>query len=530
VKHASAVTATGWLHEPRADAGLHFLREDDTWRYLTYEDLAGRVAAMAEVLRDQGLAGRRLGMVGETSEDFIVQYFATLATGGTCIPIPFYLQGQDRPTHDRLVAAVLQLARPYRIFGTDGSQAFEGWPVASVPSYGRLPAVGQVRITDSDAPAIVQFTSGSTGVPKGVRMSRSRLDAGLTSARDWLGISPADRWATWMPVWLLKALTRPIASQCDTMCMTSMQFVQRPERWLRCFGELGCTITIAAALGYHHAVNTVPPETLTGCRFGGWRVAGVIGEPLRAADLDGFVNAFGQLGFRRRAFCPIYGMTEASRMIAATRPEEEPVAFGGDGGSTQLGPGPVLAEMPHPMAPADRMIGAGRPLTGVLVKIRLPDGAEAPEGALGEVCVGGEALADGYEDDEDFGEWLPTGDVGCLHDGVLFVFGRLVDSFQIRGSLVLAERAETAVQRAAPEASSIVVVPNRAAGAGITVVAESSQPWPTERIDEVRRTVSDLFNKTEVDLLIVAPGGIPRTATGKPRRKECWARYVLARS
>ena len=83
MKHASAVTATGWLHEPRADAGLHFLREDDTWRYLTYEDLAGRVAAMAEVLRDQGLAGRRLGMVGETSEDFIVQYFATLATGGT---------------------------------------------------------------------------------------------------------------------------------------------------------------------------------------------------------------------------------------------------------------------------------------------------------------------------------------------------------------------------------------------------------------------------------------------------------------
>ena len=97
MKHASAVTATGWLHEPRADAGLHFLREDDTWRYLTYEDLAGRVAAMAEVLRDQGLAGRRLGIVGETSEDFIVQYFATLATGGTCIPIPFYLQGQDRP-------------------------------------------------------------------------------------------------------------------------------------------------------------------------------------------------------------------------------------------------------------------------------------------------------------------------------------------------------------------------------------------------------------------------------------------------
>ena len=149
---------------------------------------------------------------------------------------------------------------------------------------------------------------------------------------------------------------------------------------------------------------------------------------------------------------------------------------------------------------------------------------------LGEVWIGGDVLGDGYEGGEDFGEWLATGDMGCFRDEVLFVFGRLVDSFNIRGQLITAPVAEQRVQNALPEARSLVVLPSRASGAGITVVVEAGQPWPPEATDRARQTVSELFECTEVDLLVVPSGAIPRTENGKPRRREASARYVLGRS
>jgi acyl-CoA synthetase (AMP-forming)/AMP-acid ligase II len=175
------------------------------------------------------------------------------------------------------------------------------------------------------------------------------------------------------------------------------------------------------------------------------------------------------------------------------------------------------------------MVGVGRPLNRDAVEVRLPDGSRAPDGVLGEVWLGGAILAEGYEGGDDFGAWLATGDVGCFRDGELFLFGRLVDSFNIRGQLITAPSAERKVQDALPEAGSLVVLPSRASGAGITVVVEAAQPWPPEVTEQARLMVSELFEHTEVDMLVVPPGGIPRTEQGKPRRKEAWARYVSSR-
>jgi acyl-CoA synthetase (AMP-forming)/AMP-acid ligase II len=335
--------------------------------------------------------------------------------------------------------------------------------------------------------------------------------------------------ATWLPMWMIEIPVWLVATQFDSMLMTPLQFLEHPDGWLRCLGELGCTASVAASFAYHHVATAVRPEAMAGCNFDGWRMAGVFGEPLRAADIDEFVDAFGPLGFRRRAFCPTYSMTETTGPITGTRPDEEPVVLE-QSGPVGAGRDEVLSEAGHGVAPGDRMVGVGRPLDGVQVEVRLPGGGVAADGVLGEVWVGGESLADGYEPGDDFDRWLATGDVGCFRDGVLFVFGRLTDSFNIRGTIVLAEQAERSVLSAVRGASSVVVVPSRATGAGITVLVEPRGPWPQDDTDRARQAVSALFRNTEVDLLVVAAGGIPRTAAGKPKRQEAWARYVLGRS
>jgi acyl-CoA synthetase (AMP-forming)/AMP-acid ligase II len=529
VSVSTSVSATGWLYEPRSDAGMHFLEDDGTWRRTSYEELAGKVAAMAEILRQLGLAGQRLGLIGQTSEDFVVQLFATLATGGTCVSLPYFLAGQDRTAHDAQVATILRAARPDSVLIVGSADPVARWPSVRVPVYGQLSPPPRAQLTTSGAPALIQFTSGTAGPSKCVRIGRRKLDLGIASSAAWMGVSRADRLATPLPASMAGAVIWPVAEQIDTMLMTPRQFVDRPDRWLRCFGELGCTYSIAASVAYHHVATTVPPETLTGCRFDDWRVAVSFGEPVRTGDIDRFVAAFGPLGFRRRAFCPGYGITEAPMFVAATRPDEDVVELAERDDRPRDSPANLMDEVVHG-SPADRIVSVGRPLDGVRVSIRLPDGSEAPEGVLGEVWVGGNTLAEGYEPDDDFGEWHATGDAGCLRDGALFVFGRLVDSFNLRGTLILAEQAERIVQEELPDAGAVVVVPNRVNGAGITVVVESAAPWPPERTAEARRAVSGRFHQTEVDLLVVAPGGIPRTPIGKPKRPECWSRYVLARA
>ena len=498
---------TAWLYEPRAEAGLHFLEDDGSWRHIAYDDLAGRVWAMAELLADRGLNGERLGLVAATGEDFIVQAFATIASGGTCVPVPDLLPGQDEASHRGQVEHILATARPAAVLRTPGSPAVEGWTTVPVPASDTLSAGDARVLRPSSAPVAIQFTTGSSGPSKGVRVSRHALGAGLRSCLGVMGISSEDRIASWLPWWHLGNIVPPAMAQCDLLLMTPLQFLQTPETWMCCFGQLGCTVTFSPSFGYLHVLNAVTPEALADCRFDGWRVAVVATEPPRAGDLDAFASAFAPLGFRREALCPTYGLTETTLVATLTPPGRGPVVRPGDSGPSAL-------------------VGSGRPVPGCRVAIRLPDGTDAPDGVAGEVFVGGDNLADGYEPGPDFGDWVATGDAGCMYDGELFVIGRTSDSFQFRGERFHAADAEIMIQARIPGVTAVAVVPSRVDGAGITVVAESSEEWASPRAEEAAQAVSDLFGGIEVELLVVDPGGIPRTAGGKVQRRECFARYV----
>jgi acyl-CoA synthetase (AMP-forming)/AMP-acid ligase II len=530
-----AITATGWLGAPRAGSGIDLLADDWTWRHVPYERLAARTAAMAGLLHERGLAGERVAALTSSTEDFLVQFFALLAAGSTCVPIAPPEPEEDVAEYRTRTSAMLADSSPVAVLGDDGaSDDFLGWPALSLAVPEEPQHVPPLRLEPPDpvTPALIQFSSGTTGTRKAVRISRPALDANFSAISRWLSSTPAERMASWLPLHHdmgLLGSARTIAGQEHLMLMSSRQFVERPDVWLRCFGQQGASLAVAPAFGYVHAARKVDPSTLAGCDFSGWRIAILGAEPIRADDLETFVTAFGGLGFRRRAFCPAYGLAEATLAVTGTPPDEEPAVLEHGPGSER----PGAAGVRHPAAPGDRVVSSGRPLHGVRVSMRDAVGTEMGEGELGEIWVGGTSLADGYEPaggDDFAGGWFRTGDAGVLQDGNLFVFGRLSDSFQVRGELVLAEQAENAIRRSVPSARSLVVLPSRSEGAGFTVVVESGRHWPPEDRAEARATIARLFGGTEVDLLVVGRGGVPRTSSGKPMRRLTWQRYLAGRS
>jgi acyl-CoA synthetase (AMP-forming)/AMP-acid ligase II len=475
--------------------------------------------------------------VAETSADFLVRFFAVLAGGGTCVPIAPPLPGEDGATYRANTRQMLSAAGPALVLTAEGTaEEFLGWPAATL-TVPEEPG-GPRRLAPSPAapgmPALIQFSSGSTGVRRAVRVSRAAVDANFSAINQWMPLGPSDRSASWLPLHHdmgLLGQARVIANQCDLMLMSSLQFLRRPEMWLLCHGRYGATIATAPSFGYVHLARKVAASSLSDCDLSGWRVAIVGAEPLRADDLDLFVDAFAPLGFRRRAFCPAYGLAEATLAVTGTGPDQEPAVLpDGWAPAGPAGVGSQGARFDHRMVAADRMVGSGKALDGVAVSVRDEAGAPLPDDHLGEVWVGGTSLADGYEppSGDDFGDgWFRTGDVGCLRDGELFVFGRLSDSIQIRGEMILAEAAERSIREALPTARSLVAVPSRSHGAGLTVVAEFAAPLLPNDAERARAAISRIFRGTEVDLVVVDRGAIPRTTSGKPMRRESWRRYVV---
>jgi acyl-CoA synthetase (AMP-forming)/AMP-acid ligase II len=531
------VSLTGWLSDPRPDAGIRFLAQDGTWTGPKYPAVADRILRMAAVVRQLGLAGRRVGIVPGNAAEFIVQLYALVASGATCVPLPPLLPTDDPVEYQQRVRRLIELVHPDAIVATKGG-ALAGSPVQALPSIAALGDVAPAKVIDTEPEhtTIIQFSSGTSGAQKAVKVSRRALDAQLTAIRDWMEVGPADRTASWLPFYhdmgLVGIAMRNMSTQTDLMLMSSMQFLRKPQEWLWCFGRHGATLGTAPAFGFVHASRKVRKEDLEGCDFSGWRGAIIGAEPLRSGQLESFLDLLAPYGFTARSFCPAYGLAEATLAVTGLPPDEEPAVLPAGWKPNEPGDREALGvTVRHSSLQTDQIVGSGRPIPGVKVSIRDIDGKRVPDGSLGEIWVGGATLADGYEPPDPVSwppGWFRTGDVGCLVQGQLFVFGRVSDSFQVAGELILAEQAEHRIQQAVPEAGVLVLLASRTEGAGVTVVAESNRAWTPETADRVRQAISDLFRGTETDLVVVERGGIPRTTSGKPRRRECWRRFVGA--
>ncbi len=390
--------------------------------------------------------------------------------------------------------------------------------------------------------AVLQYTSGSTGSPKGVMLTQKNLVSNcelilstFESTRDGKGLA-------WLPLYhdmgLVGGVLKPLFYGRPNVLMSPMTFLQRPARWLQTISRLRVTISGGPNFAYQLCVDKITDEEMEGVDLSHWITAYNGAEPVRPHTLRNFAQRFAQYGFKPEAFLPCYGMAETTLIVTGGPRGGLPVAVQFDG--RLLDDGRVRTLVSNDPA-ARTLIGCGRVLPGETVLIVDPDTRQVlgPE-EVGEIWVSGPSNGLGYWDDPERteatframtgdgrGPFLRTGDLGFLYQGQLFVTGRLKDMIIIRG----VNRYPQDIEQTVEQASSVIQTGGVAAMSmehegreNLVIVAEVGRrkdvDWDAE-MKKIRRAVTEQHELPPDAIYLVRPSSVPKTSSGKIQRHAC---------
>jgi acyl-CoA synthetase (AMP-forming)/AMP-acid ligase II len=530
---------------------------------LTYGDLDRRARAVAAALHDAGAAGERVLLAYPPGIHFIVAFIGTLYAGAAAVPIQALYPGRlDRASshlggivQDAAPAAVLTLHSLTEAFAGFG-QRFAGWnrvrvivtdTLPDAPSAWRLPPI------DETTTALVQYTSGSTSAPRGVIVTHGNLLHNAESLRLAMRLDPDVRGVVWLPphhdMGLIGGILEPLYVGFQMNLMSPLTLLQRPLRWLQAVSRWRATITGGPNFAFEFAVSRTTAEQRASLRLNSLTVTFTGAEPIRAATLDRFAEAFAPSGFRPESFHPCYGLAE-STLIVTGGGSGVPILFDADAEALEQGRAVKVAPGAHR---SRRLVGCGRAVAGQRLAIVNPDTCIAcADGEVGEVWVGGGSVARGYWNRPDEtarlfqariagsgeGPFLRTGDLGVLHEGELFVTGRIKHLIIIDGRNhyphdieATAERSHPAVRPASAAAFAVddggseqlVVAVEVDRGRLREAAAAGSEDSGGNRdiVQAIRGAVAEAHDVPVHAVVLLPPGGVPRTTSGKIQRHLC---------
>jgi acyl-CoA synthetase (AMP-forming)/AMP-acid ligase II len=382
---------------------------------------------------------------------------------------------------------------------------------------------------------MLQYTSGSTSEPRGIVLTHANLLHNLGMLRGFQAAPSPMVMLHWLPLHhdmgLIRGMLSPLHAGADCFMMSPTDFVEKPVRWLAAISKHRATITGAPNFGYELCVRKVTDAQIDELDLSTLKIAYCSSEPIRKATVERFLQRFASCGLARTAFRASYGLAEATVMVA---------------GEVREGPhyqtvSSILLRAGHiapPVGTDDRvdLVCCGQPLGGQQVAILDEHGAPCAADAIGEVCVRGASVGQGYWDRSTqtastFGDWLRTGDLGWLsptHD--LYITGRKKDVIIVRGQNYFPQDLEATVEMAAR-----AVRPGCVAAFGIdgddgervVVIAEcvDQQPW-TEISEAIRSGIATYHGVALAAVVLVAPGEIPKTASGKVQRGRARQLYL----
>ncbi|GAB3828965.1 fatty acyl-AMP ligase [Dactylosporangium cerinum] len=542
---------------------------------MTYREADRLVRAMAAEIAGRSAPGDRVLVMLPNGAPFVLAFFACLYAGVIAVPVPY----PDSPFGGRRLLErmqpIVEDSQPALVLSTTQYAGERFGSAIAIDVAGIDPQLAAAWTGPPIAPsttAFLQYTSGSTGAPKGVMISHGNLvENGLALATATLPgrLDNAPNPGTavnWIPLFHDMALANIAAIvilRGVSVLMQPSTFLMRPELWLRSIQRYDAFTSSAPNFAFDLCATRIPSERLAGLDLSRWRYAINGAEVVDPATLDRFAARFAEYGFARSAFMPSYGLAEATCYVSGHRTPDDAVTTTVDVRLLEQG----RTVVPTSADTGRRLTACGRVPENVSVRIvDTESGKECPEDGVGEIWIRGGSVARAYwgrpQDSvakfdagiaagtELPGEiqrerYLRTGDLGFMHEHQLYVVGRIDDVIIIDGRNVYPSDIEQTVERAHPAMAgglSAAVAHRSMGGTAVAVVAEIARGVRLDRGDapatpgpgrvttatsvaDVVRAIRELVAVEHqiglADVVLLRPGGLPRTTSGKVQRRRC---------
>ncbi|HEU5174325.1 MAG TPA: AMP-binding protein, partial [Gemmatimonadaceae bacterium] len=544
------------------------LHEDPAVHPVTYGALWSGATRIADALAQHGVQhGDKVAIMLPTGVDFLETFMGVLAAGAVAVPlyppvrldrISEYLQRQARilaNAEARLLVAMPEAAPVAKLLRRDAPALRT---IVSVQALRETSARGSSAHeaadtgandhASADDPALIQYTSGSTGDPKGVLLTHANLMANIRAIAVGVEMRGTDVGVSWLPLYhdmgLIGTWLCTMVQGIPIALMSPLAFLARPERWLWAIHAHRATLSPAPNFAYELCVRRIPDEALTGLDLSCWRCATNGSEPVSEGTLDRFAERFAPYGFRREALMPVYGLAESSVALCFPPVGRGPVI-------DHVARAPFVREGRAEPARAGDRTAIGFASVGTVIpdhELRVVDERhiEVPERMVGRVEFRGPSCTSGYYHNPEAnartflpGGWLDSGDLAYRAAGELFVTGRVKDIIIKGGRNLVPQEIEeaagavTGVRRG--RVVAIGVMDERSGTEQLVVLTEAhhQERAERERIErDVIAAVVEAIGMPPDVVAVLPPGAIPKTPSGKLRRgatRELYESGKLAR-
>ena len=513
---------------------------------LTFDELARRAGSVATNLAERARPGDRALLLCPPGLDYVTALFGCFYAGVIAVPAyPPTTGGVDErltrlvaDSDPRALLSTTLLAGVCEAAGLGEASAGTGAPVM-VDRVERSDGDRMPRASPSTDLALLQYTSGSTGAPRGVMLTHANVLANIRSIAAHLDLSSDDHGVFWLPPYhdmgLVGGIFTTVVLGGETTLMSPLSFLSNPLLWLEAVTRYRGTFSAAPNFAYDLCVRKIEKERVAGLHLESWKSLVNGAEPAQHATMERFSEHFSQGGFRRSAFMPCYGLAEATLLVTGAR-----LGASGGGAPADDGSGGEEATV-EASRETERIVSVGTTGEGGTVLVVEPEtGRVCNEGEVGEIWFQGPSVARGYwnnreETDatfkgmlaEDSGEgvFLRTGDLGILKDGELHVTGRLKDLIIVRGQNYYPHDIENAASRSDPRlrAGCLAAFEEEGSdGQEVVLVAELASALGDEGSEDiwenVRRAVTRDVGLMVSQLVLIERGSSLKTSSGKIRR------------
>jgi acyl carrier protein len=540
---ASLIDVLRWHAEHHPAAVGQIVVQEDGEQAVTYEQLWIGARTVAGGLAARGLApGDRVALMLPTGAEYFHAFMGVLL--GSCIPVPVYpaASAAQLEEHIRRQARILRNAGAVAMLTDPSVRGIGSLLKAHVPalrwvaSVAALTAEGRLAAdiaVGADSIAFLQYTSGSTGDPKGVVLTHRNLLANIRTMGRSIHVESPDVFVSWLPLYhdmgLIGAWLGTLYFGRPLVVMSPLAFLARPQRWLQAIHRHRATLSAAPNFAYELCVKRIADADVEGLDLSSWRVAFNGAEAVLPQTLDRFCERFGRFGFRREAFTPVYGLAECAvgltfpplgRGPLVDRVEREAFVRSGEARVAAAGADNAL-----------RFVGCGLPLPGYEVRVVDANGREVAERCEGRLEFKGPSATSGYFNNPEATAalirdgWLDSGDRAYLARGEVYVTGRIKDIVIRAGRHIHPDELEAAVGTMSGVRKGCVAVFGSHASATATerlvVMAETYAATAGDRAALAARItarVVEVLGEPPDDVALVPPHTVLKTSSGKIRR------------